>query len=46
MPELLELAQFPHGDGMTKVQVRGRGVVTGVDLERFPGFFRFNQAFP
>jgi len=45
VPKLLELAQLAHGNGMPKMEIRGGGVITAINTQRFAGFFGFDQAF-
>ena len=44
VPEVLELAQFMHGDGMPQVQVRGGDVIAAVDAERPAFLFGFDES--
>src|SRR5690606_5918172 len=43
VPEILELAQLAHGDGVPQVQVRTARVVAAIDAQRSPFALRFDQ---
>jgi len=43
VPQILELAQLAHGDGVAQMQVSRARVIATIDTERPPCLLRFNQ---